>query len=60
MLLKEGLLCLPFIPYPPSTGMSRTSLTVYSGHIVYTLRHIHFWKEERYALEGDVCHGRED
>ena len=63
------LLVLPLILHasrhasllPPAARLGYipgTSLTVHSGHIVYTFEaYISSQKEEKYALEGDVCVG---
>lgn len=34
-----------------------TSLTLYTGHMVYTFWYIPSSKGGRYALDGDQCHG---
>ena len=43
---------------PPFWYIPGTSLTLHSGHIVYTFEaYISSQKEKRYALEGNLCDG---
>ncbi len=44
---------------PPVRYIPGTSLTLYSGHMVYTLAYLP-QQGVPYAVEGDQCHGRED
>ncbi len=46
-------------PSPPVRYIPGTSLTLYSGHMVYTLAYLP-QQGVPYAVEGDQCHGRED
>ena len=45
-------------PAAPNGYIPGTSLTLHSGHIVYTFEaYISSQKEKRYALEGNLCDG---
>ncbi len=56
--------CMPLanrsnsVPLSPPRGyIPDTSLTLCSGHMVYTFWHVELFTGGRYALEGDLCYG---